>query len=172
MSAASMSLECRFVLNKKSNCARRMAVKYDGLCKQHFELLSKEEQEKALLNGNKRLQDKSRARREEFLAEKEKLVKAKATVNIESKSVELEDFNYARAKWEEERLTIQEATKKVLEDHRQLVLQTEIQAKEIEELKAQLAMSKELAQAQQQNIDSHLKIRDVIKREIERASRR
>lgn len=151
-----MNLQCKFVLNKKSNCARRMAVKYDGLCKQHFEMLSKEEQEITLLKGNKKLQDRSRARREELLAEKEKLAKAKAT--------ELEDLNNARAKWEEERLTIQE--------HRQLVLQTEIQAREIEELKAQLAMAKELAQAQQENIDSHLKIRDVIKREVERASRR
>ncbi len=74
--------------------------------------------------------------------------------------------------WEEELLTIQEATKKVLENHFQLVQLTESQAKEIEELKAQLAMAKELSQAQQLNIDSHLKISEVIKREIERAHRR
>ena len=103
---------------------------------------------------------------------KAKLAETKKTVMIESESAMLENFNYEKAKWEEERLTIQEATKKVLEDNHQLVQLTESQAKEIEELKTQLAMARELSQAQQQNIDSHLKIRDVIKGEVERASRR
>ncbi len=66
-------LQCKFVLRNKSNCARRMAVKYDGLCKYHFETLSQKEQEEALLNGNKRLQEQARARREAFLANKAKL---------------------------------------------------------------------------------------------------
>lgn len=170
MSAASLNLECRFVLKNKSNCARRMSTKYDGLCKHHFDKLSEKEQEQALTNGHL-LMVAQMAERKAAKA-KAKLAETNKTVIIESESAILENFNYEKTKWEEERLTIHEATKKVLEDHSQLVQLTENQAKEIEELKAQLAMARELTRAQQQNIDSHLKIRDVIKGEIERANRR
>lgn len=168
--------ECRFILSNKSNCARRQALKYDGLCKYHFDKLSEKEQEETLVKGNQRLRVKTLAREAVKLAEKKKLAAEKAKTTIiaktESELAVLEDFNYAKAKWEEERLTLQEATKKVLADHQRLVLLTTIQARDIEELKEQLAVAKELSKAQQQNIDSHLKITDVIKREIERASRR
>ena len=161
--------QCVFILNNKSNCSRLRTQKYNGLCKYHFEKLDEKEQEGILLEANKKLQAKAKELKAIRAAEK-----AKTTIiaKTESELEVLEDFNYAKAQWEEERLSLQKATKKVLEDHQRLVLLTTVQARDIEELKEQLAVAKELSKAQQQNIDSHLKITDVIKREIERASRR
>lgn len=121
--------KCNSILKYGGRCSRLKTVKYYGLCKTHFELLSEAEQKQLIMERDK-----------EKGAE---LPPSPRVVEVDRSKLisQIEQLKQEKIEWEAERLSIQRTAKKIMDECINLRCISEVQLKFIEGVGRTLGLS-------------------------------